>query len=85
MQSPIEITSQQLGIKIPTIEQDQPLPLETDFATLNSIRLSRAKIERVNTGATFQPYNQANDQRIEFPVQSTGIVKPNKFIDLSEG
>ena len=47
-----------LGIKRPKIKPGQVLPLETDFETLNAIRTSRHKIERVNSGATFQPYNQ---------------------------
>nr|QBK91272.1 MAG: hypothetical protein LCPAC202_02460 [Pithovirus LCPAC202] len=47
----------ELGIKIPIIKPGQELPLETDFGTLNDIRKARYKTERINSGASFQPYN----------------------------
>ncbi len=53
-----QLKGNRLGVKIPTIKFGQMLPLETDFKTLNDIRTSRHKIERVNSGATFQPYNK---------------------------
>ena len=46
-----------IGVKIPITKPGQVLPLETNLETLNAIRKDRYKIERINSGATFQPYN----------------------------